>query len=217
MKTLTSLVGLAILLFTPLSMANTVIFPSLFEPDLIGSGGILDSNFGLGNLQRIDDDLDQYWAITGSEVTVAAVAKYASFTQNFGFIDAGNVFTSLLYVPYLNAQSDTFTAADSGSPFRFGLDPSGSPLFSSAPVDNVYCGWFFCSKPYDHMVSWLITGGDYAGDYVIAWEDMQKFGGRDYNDLVVRVSGVSPVPVPAALLLFGAGLLSLVTVARRRN
>jgi len=160
-------------------MANTLISPSFFEPELIGAGGILDNEFGPGNLQRIDDDLDQYWTLMGSQVTVSVVAKYAGFTQNFGFIGAGNIFTSLLNVPYMNAQSNTFTAVDSGSPFRFGLDPSGSPLFSSAPADNVYCGRLFCSEPYDHMVSWLITGGDHAGDYVIAWEDLQKLGDRD--------------------------------------
>jgi hypothetical protein len=216
MKKLTGVAGIAGLLFSQLLMANTLILASPSEPDLIGSGGILDNEFGLGNLQRIDDDLDQYWTISGTEVTVTAVAKYAGFTQNFGFINDDNAFTSLLYVPYMNAQSNTFTVADSGSPFRFGLDPSGSPLLSSASSDNAYCAWLSCSLPYDHMVSWLITGGEYAGDYVIAWEDLKKLGDRDYNDLVIRVSGVSPVPVPAALWLFGTGLLSFAAVARRR-
>ena len=77
--------------------------PSFFEPELIGAGGILDNEFGPGNLQRIDDDLDQYWTLMGSQVTVSVVAKYADFTQNFGFIGAGNIFTSLLNVPYINA------------------------------------------------------------------------------------------------------------------
>ena len=67
------------------------------------------------------------------------------------------------------------------------------------------------------MVSWLITDGDYAGDYVIAWEDLKKLGDRDYNDLVVRVSGASVVPVPAAVWLFGSGLLGLVGIARRNK
>jgi hypothetical protein len=217
MNKLTSLAGLTGLLCSQVLMANTVIYHSSSGPDLIGAGGILDSEFGLGNLQRIDDDLDQFWTVTGSEVSVTAVAKYASFRQDFGFINASNDFTSLLYVPYMNAQSNTFTAIDPVSPFRFGLDPSGSPLFSSAPIDNVYCGWYFCSGPYDHMVSWLITGGDYAGDYIVAWEDLKKLGDRDYNDLVIRVSGASPVPVPAALWLFGAGLMGLATVAGRRT
>lgn len=217
MNKLIGLAGFAALLCSQVLMANTVIYHSASEPDLIGAGGILDSEFGLDNLLRIDDDLDQYWTVTGSEVTVTAVAKYAGFRQDFGFINASNDFTSLLYVPYMDAQSNTFTAIDSGSPFRFGLDPSGSPLLSSDPLDNVYCGWFLCSQPYDHMVSWLITGGEYAGDYVVAWEDLKKLGDRDYNDLVIRVSGASPVPAPAALWLFGVGLLSLARVAGRRR
>ena len=195
----------------------TSIFPSPHEPDLTGAGGILDNSYGLGNLQRIDDDLDQYWYFSGNEITVNAVAKHAGFSQDFGFIDNNDNFTSLLLVPFMDNQTDTFTITDSGSPFRFGLDPSGSPLFSSDPLDNVICGRYHCSGPKDHMVSWLITGGEYAGDYVIAWEDLKKLGDRDYNDLVVRVSGASVVPVPAAVWLFGSGLLGLVGIARRNK
>jgi hypothetical protein len=217
MKKLNTLAGLTALLFSQLSLANTIIMPSPNEPDLLGTGGILDNIFGLTNLQRIDDDLDQYWNVSANEVTVTAVAKYAGYKQDFGFIDSDDNFTSLLYVPYMNGQSNTFTAAQSGSPFRFGLDPSGSPLFSSDPSDNVFCGWHSCTDPADHMVSWLITDGQYAGDYVIAWEDLKKLGDRDYNDLVVRVSGVSVVPVPAAAWLFGSGLLALAAFARRRD
>jgi len=216
MKTLTGLMGFAALLCSQVLMANTVIFHSYSEPDLIGVGGILDSEFGLGNLLRIDDEHDQFWTVTGSEVSVTVVAKYAGFSQDFGFINTSNNFTSLLYVPHMEAQSNTFTAFDSGSPFRFGLDPSGSPLLSSAAADNDYCDGFHCLNHYDHMVSWLITDGHFAGDYIIAWEDLEKLGDRDYNDLVIRISGASPVPVPAALWLFGAGLLGLAAVAGRR-
>lgn len=212
-----SLTGLAMLLFSQLSMANTIVFPGHYEPDLTGAGGILDNAYGLGNLQRIDDNLDQFWNVSGNQVTLTAVAKHAGFSQDFGFIDNNNIFTSLLYVPYMYSQSNTFTIADSGSPFRFGLDPSGSPLFSSNPLDNVTCGRYHCSGPEDHMVSWLITDGQYAGDYVVAWEDLKKLGDRDYNDLVVRVSGASVVPVPAAIWLFASGILGLAGLTRRKR
>ena len=222
MKILTTLVGLTVLFFSQLSVANTLILPSFFEPDLLGSGGILDNEFGLGNLQRIDDDMDRYWTVTG-ELSATAVAKHAGFSQNFGFIDSENNFSSLLYVPYMNAQSGSSTAPFVGDEIRFGLTrgvmPSNAkkPLFSSDPLDNVFCGRFFCSHEKDHMVSWLITDGVYAGDYVVAWEDLKKLGDRDYNDLVVRVSGVRVVPVPAALWLFGSGLLGLIALVRRRT
>ncbi|MDT8283582.1 MAG: hypothetical protein RQ982_12350 [Gammaproteobacteria bacterium] len=209
--------GLMTLLFSQVSQANTLIMPGFFEPNLIGAGGILDSEFGSENLQRINDDLDQYWNVTTDQVTVTAVAKYAGFSQNFGFIDSSDNFTSLLHVPYMGAQTGTFSLADPALPFRFGLDPDGSPLFSSDPADNISCGWFFCSSHEDHMVSWLITDGLYAGDYILAWEDLKFLGDRDYNDLVLRVSGVSIVPVPTAAWLFISGLFALITVSRRRR
>ncbi len=215
-KKLTYLSGLVALFFSPLLLANTLVHPSEWEPNLMGSGGILDNEFGLDHLLRIDDKFDQYWHVTANEVSVTTVASHAGLSQNFGFIDGDDNYTSLLYVPFANAQTGTFTLAESGSPFRFGLDPDGSPLFSSNPDDNVTCSWFFCSGSYDHMVSWLITEGEFVGDYVLAWEDLTKLGDRDYNDLVVRVSGVSAVPVPAALWLFTSGLLGLFTVLKRR-
>jgi len=204
----------------PLSYSSgslTYISPSHYEPDLIGEGGILDTVYGLENLQRIDDNLDRYWNVSGVEVAVTSVAKHAGFSQNFGFIDGDGDFTSLLFVPDMNVQSSAFTINDSGSPFRFGLDPSGSTLFSSDPLDNIYCHGHYCSQPDDHMVSWLITDGVYAGDYVLAWEDLKHLGDRDYNDLVVRVSGASVVPLPSSIVLFMSGMLGLASVVRRRS
>ena len=224
MKISTTILGLTALLFSQLSVANTLVLPSFFEPSLIGIGGILDDEFGLGNLQRIDDDMDQYWTVTG-EISATAVAKHAGYRQNFGILDNANNFTSLLYVPYMNGQTGSSTVPVVGDQIRFGLTrgayPShgNKPIFSSDPSDNVICAWIFCSSPKDHMVSWLITDGQYAGDYVLAWEDLKFLDDRDYNDLVVRISGVSTisaVPVPAAAWLFGSGLLGLAAVARRR-
>jgi len=204
----------------PLSYSSgslNYISTSHYEPGLIGEGGILDTAYGLENLQRIDDNLDRYWNVSGAEVTVSSVAKHVGFSQNFGFIDGNGNFSSLLFVPDMNTQSSAFTINDSGSPFRFGLDPSGSPLFSSDPLDNIYCHGHSCSQPNDHMVSWLITDGVYAGDYVLAWEDLKHLGDHDYNDLVVRVSGASVVPVPSSIVLLMSGMLGLASVARRRN
>ena len=214
MKVVTMPATLILLFASQFSVANTLILPSSDEPGLIGAGGILDTEFGLANLMRIDDDFDQYWAMQSDEASVFAVAKYAGYTQNFGLLDSDNTFSSLLYAPYMDAQSSTFSAASS-APFRFALHPGSALLFSSDPQDNVSCGLNVCDFD-DHMVSWLITDGQYAGDYVIAWEDLKHLGDRDYNDLVVRVSGVSPVPVPAAVWLFASGIFGLLIIARRR-
>ena len=56
-------------------------------------------------------------------------------------------------------------------------------------------------------------------EYILAWEDLPfgnyKYDG-DFNDMVLMVESVQPVPVPAAVWLFGSGLLGLVGMARRK-
>ncbi len=64
MKMSVTIAGLAVLLLSQFAVANTLILPSFSEPSLIGSGGVLDDVFGLDNLQRIDDEQDQYWTVT---------------------------------------------------------------------------------------------------------------------------------------------------------
>ena len=224
MKNLTVVVALAVLSFSQLSVANTVILPDSFEPALIS---FLDDEFGLENLQRIDDDMDQSWTVTG-EITATSIVKKAGYSQNFGLNSRDNDFSSLLYVPYNNNQKVSLNEPEIGSQIQFNLIRGGmsssveKSLFSSDVSSNNHCpGNSPCSSELDYMVSWLIIDGEYAGDYILAWEDTKFLGDRDYNDLIVQVSGVSysavsAVPVPAAIWLFGSGLIGLAVIARRR-
>lgn len=154
MKLLIALSGLTALLFSHFSVANTLILPSFFEPNL---EAILDGEFGLENLQRINDEQDQYWIVTG-ELNATTVAKHAGFSQNFGFIDDSDDFDSLLYVPYMDAQSGS-ASTDIGSEIKFALGQGAVPLsgrkpiFTSDPGDNTICGWIFCSPDNDHMIT----------------------------------------------------------------
>ncbi len=46
-----------------------------------------------------------------------------------------------------------------------------------------------------------------SNEYILAWEDLDaEFADFDYDDMVVLVESVSPVPVPAAVLLGFLGL-----------
>jgi len=195
--------------------ATTGILPGPETP-LTGAGGILDQIYGLGNLQRVDDDLDQIW--NPANGTAETTAKFASFNEELGYIPDlnrdGNFnesFVPLFTVPQgtngigLGGPSETFNSGDMN--FVWALNPSGAPLWTSLPDQN--------SDSLDHMVTWLITGGQGAGNWVIAWEDLPGGGDRDFNDIVVEVS-VNPIPIPAAVWLFGSGLLGLIGIARRK-
>jgi hypothetical protein len=62
-----------------------------------------------------------------------------------------------------------------------------------------------------------LTNGQFTnGEYLQAWEDGGDF---DYNDFVVIVESVHPVPEPAALGMFGLGalLIGFAAIRRRRE
>ncbi len=177
---------------------------------------IMDHLYGSGNYTRVDDSFDQTWQNTKGSAT--AVARYAGYSQTFGYIpDTDLQFHELFTV------TGSGYLSDFSNPSVFGkIPPSGSlapgsynflfadnangagdpPMWTSQPSTN---------DPgfYDHMVTFSLA----SGKYVIAWEDL-NLGDYDYNDLVVEVGGVSPVPEPATILLIGSGLLGFLGLRR---
>lgn len=56
-----------------------------------------------------------------------------------------------------------------------------------------------------------------ADDYILAWEEKKDLGAMDYQDMVIVVRNVTPVPLPPAAWLLGSGLIALAGIARRRR
>ena len=201
--------------------APTVVMPGQGEPSLATPGGILDGLYGLGNLTRMDDSIDQVWGNLGVAETIPR-AKYAGYMQQVGYLTgtSGGVFVPVLEVVgsgLLHVGSATFTVAQSGERFRWADDPNGAGgapgLWSSIAGENDGGGL-------DHMVTWMITAGaghpgNHLGAFVVAFEDLEGLGDRDYNDFVREVRGVSdgPVPQPGGLALMTTALVGLGALA----
>ncbi len=183
---------------------------------------ILLNLYGPGNTLRIADGPspgDQIWhnpdGQARAEVKWAADESYFGYEAGLGGgIGPGN-FNSLLLVEDQGPLDNWISLPSkgpkgSGPIFRFGLnDVTTNSYWSSLQSDN--------PGGRDHEVTYLITGGLSKGDYALGWED-RDLGDQDYQDAVVQVHGLSPVPEPGTLTLLAlCGGFAAVLYRRRRN
>ncbi len=195
---------------------------------------------------EIADANDSLWSVTGAGGSVSTlIVELAGFasTNVFGVYDAAN---PMNMVTILNGAASAgaqglLSIKDDGSVFVNFVDTGvdfASNLFGffldSTPSGQANTGVWFSDTSlnpdgYDHMAAYQGTGDlvDLPGvapgvwtpsEYILAWEDLNAgVADGDFEDFVVMVESVQPVPLPGAAWLFGSGLLAIVGFARRRR
>lgn len=184
-----------------------------------GTNGTINFSLdGLGNMTITSYAQDSYLNTAGGTFFVDALGANGTSLMTGTIDGSGNVFftptgregmaagfaTGIGVQPWNDSKKigmyDSFTTGTSTNAAK-GTSPAFT-LTGSALQDDGFGGW----------TGTLVSAGNINGDYWTGFNNVQF--SEVFN---VTVTSVSAVPVPAAVWLFGSGLLGLVGVARRRR
>jgi len=165
------------------------------------------NNAGINTFGIYDDNSNKWLQVFGGG---ASTGDYALIHED------GGVMTVYEYDGSTKTQVNSSTSDFGGNLFGFYLGRENGPIFySDSSLNNGDDQMFaYQGNDIDYITATKIAeitdeGRLFTqGEFILAWEDIaiRDYADKDYNDLVLIIESVIPVPVPAAVLL---GLLGL--------
>jgi hypothetical protein len=238
------LVIAALLVASTMAMA-TAIDPFNTRPVPIGPSGeptlqsVLDAMYGVGVVSAANDQ--QTAGMWGSSTLLyptlapTMIVEYAGYAgiNTFGIwsgTDTTAVTTQNVFRGAATGGSVATLTWDlaglltiTGDPTKVynvsgiaGIDPFSFGFYINAPGP----GRFYSVDQLNehgaaHVLAYRGPGG--SDTWALAFEDLFSCNwDHDYNDMVVRVESIQPVPEPGTLALFGTGLIGLAGLVRRK-
>lgn len=146
---------------------------------------------------------------TAQAVTYTTTKTDLDLTATFLGSDAGYNSNFLLFVNGEQRDVTISNTSKEGTTFDFGSVQAGDKISFGLDVLNTKETWLSNGSNSDSMQHFQTSVSE-KGELIIGVEDLKGLGDKDFNDVMVSLENVSPVPEPEtyAMLLVGLGVLA---------